>query len=142
MIAACGPADDNFDESMSTLRYANRAKAIQNHAKINEDPKDAMLREFQDKIKALKAQLMAAKEGGAVADPALLGGRGGSSSGAWLDPDEAARLDRELSAARLRTKGEEERFEREVAERKRKLAEERNDKGIYTLILLFVVSCV
>ena len=42
---------------MSTLRYANRAKNIKNKPKINEDPKDAMLREFQDEIKRLKAQL-------------------------------------------------------------------------------------
>jgi kinesin family protein 3/17 len=42
-----GPADWNFDESISTLRYANRAKNIKNKPKINEDPKDAMLREFQ-----------------------------------------------------------------------------------------------
>ena len=42
---------------MSTLRYANRAKNIKNKPKINEDPKDAMLREFQDEIARLKAQL-------------------------------------------------------------------------------------
>ena len=48
MIANMGPADYNYDESISTLRYANRAKNIKNKPKINEDPKDAMLREFQD----------------------------------------------------------------------------------------------
>lgn len=42
---------------MSTLRYANRAKNIKNKPKINEDPKDAMLREFQEEIARLKAQL-------------------------------------------------------------------------------------
>jgi hypothetical protein len=47
MVANVGPADWNFDETMSTLRYANRAKNIQNKPRINEDPKDAMLREFQ-----------------------------------------------------------------------------------------------
>lgn len=47
MIANLGPADYNYEESLSTLRYANRAKNIQNKPKINEDPKDAMLREFQ-----------------------------------------------------------------------------------------------
>ena len=31
-------------------RYANRAKAIKNKPKINEDPKDALLREFQEEI--------------------------------------------------------------------------------------------
>jgi len=46
MIANIGPADWNFDETISTLRYANRAKNIKCKPKINEDPKDAMLREF------------------------------------------------------------------------------------------------
>jgi len=44
MIANCGPADYNFDETLSTLRYAHRAKSIKNKPKINEDPKDAMIR--------------------------------------------------------------------------------------------------
>lgn len=57
MIANIGPADYNTDETLSTLRYANRAKNIENKPKINEDPKDAMLREFQDEIKRLKEQL-------------------------------------------------------------------------------------
>ncbi len=38
-------------------RYASRAKNIKNHARINEDPKDAMLREFQKEIEQLKRQL-------------------------------------------------------------------------------------
>ena len=57
MCANIGPADWNYDETLSTLRYANRAKNIQNKPKINEDPKDAMLREFQDEINRLKAML-------------------------------------------------------------------------------------
>jgi len=56
-VANCGPADYNFDETISTLRYANRAKNIKNKAVINEDPKDALLRQFQQEIEALKAQL-------------------------------------------------------------------------------------
>jgi kinesin family protein 3/17 len=40
-----------------STRYANRAKNIKNKPRINEDPKDAMLREFQDEIKRLKAML-------------------------------------------------------------------------------------
>lgn len=47
MVANVGPADWNYDETLSTLRYANRAKNITNKPRINEDPKDAMLREFQ-----------------------------------------------------------------------------------------------
>ncbi|KAI9363505.1 P-loop containing nucleoside triphosphate hydrolase protein [Zopfochytrium polystomum] len=57
MIATLSPASYNYDETLSTLRYANRAKNIKNKPKINEDPKDAMLREFQEEIKRLKAQL-------------------------------------------------------------------------------------
>ncbi|KAJ1426240.1 kinesin-like protein, partial [Ochromonadaceae sp. CCMP2298] len=63
MCANCGPADYNFDETISTLRYANRAKNIKNKPKINEDPKDAMLREYQDQIKALRDQLDATQRG-------------------------------------------------------------------------------
>ncbi|GMH56001.1 hypothetical protein TrRE_jg7295, partial [Triparma retinervis] len=58
MCANAGPAGYNYDETVSTLRYANRAKNIKNKPKINEDPKDAMLREYQDEISRLKAQLM------------------------------------------------------------------------------------
>mmetsp|Transcript_30217 Transcript_30217/g.77012 ORF Transcript_30217/g.77012 Transcript_30217/m.77012 type:complete len:779 (-) Transcript_30217:292-2628(-) len=57
MVANMGPADWNYDESLSTLRYANRAKNIKNKPRINEDPKDAMLREFQEEIARLKALL-------------------------------------------------------------------------------------
>ena len=54
MVACLSPADNNYDETLSTLRYANRAKNIQNKPKINEDAKDAMLREYQDEIRKLK----------------------------------------------------------------------------------------
>ncbi|KAJ3067291.1 Kinesin-like protein kif3a, partial [Rhizoclosmatium hyalinum] len=64
MIATLSPASYNYDETISTLRYANRAKNIKNKPKINEDPKDAMLREFQEEIKRLKQQLEAAEHGG------------------------------------------------------------------------------
>ena len=57
MVACLSPADNNYDETLSTLRYANRAKNIKNKPKINEDPKDALLREYQDEIKKLRAML-------------------------------------------------------------------------------------
>lgn len=57
MIANIGPASYNYDETLSTLRYANRAKNIKNVARINEDPKDAMLRKFQQEIELLRRQL-------------------------------------------------------------------------------------
>lgn len=63
MLAAMSPGAMSFDETMSTLRYANRAKNIKNKPKINEDPKDAMLREYQEQISLLKAQLQAKMSG-------------------------------------------------------------------------------
>jgi len=63
MVANVGPADYNYDETLSTLRYAYRAKSIKNKPRINEDPKDAMIREFQEEIMRLKAEL---SQGGGV----------------------------------------------------------------------------
>ncbi|XP_034027992.1 kinesin-like protein KIF3B [Thalassophryne amazonica] len=57
MVANIGPASYNLEETLTTLRYANRAKNIKNKPRINEDPKDAVLREFQEEIARLKAQL-------------------------------------------------------------------------------------
>lgn len=74
MCANAGPADYNFDETMSTLRYANRAKQIKNQPVINQDPKDAMLREYKDEINSLRKQLekmRVAGDGGTNADANL-----------------------------------------------------------------------
>ncbi|XP_025086308.1 kinesin-like protein KIF17 isoform X2 [Pomacea canaliculata] len=57
MVACLSPADNNYEETLSTLRYANRAKNIKNKPKINEDPKDALLRQYQEEIAKLKAML-------------------------------------------------------------------------------------
>lgn len=67
MVATIGPASYNYDETLTTLRYANRAKNIKNKPKINEDPKDALLRTFQEEINRLKQNLenkMGGKKGG------------------------------------------------------------------------------
>lgn len=65
MVATMSPASYNYEETISTLRYANRAKNIKNKPKVNEDPKDAMLREFQEEIKRLKKML---EEGGEIGE--------------------------------------------------------------------------
>ncbi|XP_077998255.1 kinesin-like protein KIF3B [Glandiceps talaboti] len=58
MVANIGPASYNYDESLTTLRYnADSAKNIKNKPKINEDPKDVLLQEFQDEIVRPKSQL-------------------------------------------------------------------------------------
>ncbi|XP_035278465.1 kinesin-like protein KIF3C isoform X2 [Anguilla anguilla] len=57
MVATLGPSSYSYEETLTTLRYANRAKNIKNKPRVNEDPKDALLREFQEEIARLKAQL-------------------------------------------------------------------------------------
>ena len=61
MFANIGPANYNYDETLSTLRYANRAKNIKNHAKVNEDPKDTLMKKYQQEIEELRRML---KDGG------------------------------------------------------------------------------
>lgn len=66
MIAAISPADYNFEETLSTLRYAARAKNIKNKPKINEDPKDALLKQYEEEIKLLKLKLEGMNNGNPV----------------------------------------------------------------------------
>lgn len=54
MICALSPADINYEETLSTLRYADRAKAIKTQATINESPTDKLIRELREEIEALK----------------------------------------------------------------------------------------
>ncbi|XP_005184928.1 kinesin-like protein Klp68D [Musca domestica] len=54
MIANVGPSAYNYNETLTTLRYASRAKAIQNQPIKNEDPQDAKLKEYQEEIERLK----------------------------------------------------------------------------------------
>ena len=61
MIANISPALSNYDETMSTLRYADRAKRIKNQPKINEDPKETLLRKYAEEIKTLKEALIRIK---------------------------------------------------------------------------------
>lgn len=54
MIANIGPSEYNYNETLTTLRYAHRAKTIQNKPIMNEDPQDTQLREYQEEIARLK----------------------------------------------------------------------------------------
>ncbi|KAK0041455.1 kinesin-like protein KIF28P [Biomphalaria pfeifferi] len=63
MIAALSPADINYDETLSTLRYADRAKKIKNQTVINENPMDKMIRELKEENDRLKKAL---ESGGSV----------------------------------------------------------------------------
>ena len=66
MIANVGPADYNYDETLNTLWYASRAKKIKNKPRINEDPKDALLRQYQEEIELMKKKLLAMGKGDLV----------------------------------------------------------------------------
>jgi len=66
MIAAISPADFNFDETLTTLRYAARAKKIKNKPRVNQDPKDALLKQYEDEIKKLRDIIEASKKGVAI----------------------------------------------------------------------------
>jgi len=57
MVATISPAADNYEETLSTLRYANRAKQIVNHAVVNEDPNARIIRELRQEVEALKEML-------------------------------------------------------------------------------------
>lgn len=138
MIANCGPADYNFDETLSTLRYADRAKQIKNKPKINEDPKDAMLRGMMEEAERLQRELSAvgageegdfgSKKGGARRQHAA----GISESEIEKLEKEAARRKRELrdqAEAAMREAKEREdlsRAEREVM--MKRLQKEQKDK--------------
>ncbi|XP_074492645.1 kinesin-like protein KIF1A isoform X9 [Sebastes fasciatus] len=54
MIAALSPADINYDETLSTLRYADRAKQIRCNAVINEDPNNRLVRELKEEVSRLR----------------------------------------------------------------------------------------
>ncbi|KAL4273393.1 hypothetical protein GQ457_13G009540 [Hibiscus cannabinus] len=58
MIACVSPADTNAEETLNTLKYANRARNIQNKAVINRDPTAAQLKRMRSQIEQLQAELL------------------------------------------------------------------------------------
>lgn len=54
MIACISPGANNYEETLTTLRYAKRAKNIKNRPRINEDPKDTLIKKYQEEIEQLK----------------------------------------------------------------------------------------
>ncbi|CAF3201396.1 unnamed protein product [Rotaria socialis] len=114
MIANIGPADYNYDETLSTLRYANRAKNIKNHARVNEDPKDAMIRNLENEIQLLRKQV---EEGGGGVDDEE--GSGSDVS----DVDENGQRVVRKRPLRVRLERKEE-IEREIEIERRKLQDD------------------
>ena len=73
MVAALSPASINYDETLSTLRYAWQVKSIKNNAVVNESEQDKLIRLLKEEIEALKS-------GGAVAGSGGGGGGGGGDA--------------------------------------------------------------
>ncbi|XP_060097979.1 kinesin-like protein KIF1A isoform X15 [Heteronotia binoei] len=74
MVAALSPADINYDETLSTLRYADRAKQIRCNAVINEDPNNKLIRELKDEVARLRDLLYAQGLGDIIDTNAVPGG--------------------------------------------------------------------
>ena len=68
MIAAISPADINFEETLSTLRYADSAKRIKNHAVVNEDPNARMIRELKEELAQLRSKMSGGATSGGIAE--------------------------------------------------------------------------
>lgn len=57
MICALSPASSNYEETLSTLRYADRAKKIQNRAVVNENPQERLMRELRQENEKLREMM-------------------------------------------------------------------------------------
>lgn len=63
MIACVSPADTNADETLSTLRYADRAKRIKNKPTVNVDPSMALIQGLRDELASVKHELTMLRAG-------------------------------------------------------------------------------
>lgn len=70
MIAAISPADVQYEETLSTLRYADQAKKIKNKAVVNEDPNAKLVRELKEELEMLRARVSGASNE-SVFDPTI-----------------------------------------------------------------------
>merc|ERR1712066_548805 len=62
MICALSPASSNAEETLSTLRYADRAKKIKNTVSVNENPQDKLVRELKEENAKLKEMMQKMQE--------------------------------------------------------------------------------
>lgn len=69
LVACISPAGEHLDETLNTLRFASRTKRIKNVARVNEDPKDALLRNYRRQISELRERLREQELGDASSSP-------------------------------------------------------------------------
>lgn len=89
MIAAISPADINYDETLSTLRYADRAKAIVCKAVINEDANAKLIRDLKEEILKLR-ELLKTEGRSDVSPDGAIGSKGQRSKAASSQESEDA----------------------------------------------------
>lgn len=122
MISNIGPADYNIEETINTLRWASRAKNIKNKPRINEDPKDAMLREFQDEIRKLRAQLEMIQDGkDPTATLGIIGGKPQIVEKVIVKKDE-----KKLKELEEKLKREKEEIRRQAEEERQRIEQQMN----------------
>jgi hypothetical protein len=64
MIACVSPADSNAEETLNTLKYANRARNIQNKPTVNRDPMAAEMQQMRQQLELMQAELLCVRAGG------------------------------------------------------------------------------
>lgn len=101
MIACVSPADSNMEETINTLRYADRARKIKNKPVINVDPRAAEMQRLQQQVQELQVLLLHARGGVA---PVLSGSEPAGNVKQILEKnrslqDENNKLSRELNEA-------------------------------------------
>uniref|UniRef100_A0A4W6F4S7 Kinesin family member 4 n=1 Tax=Lates calcarifer TaxID=8187 RepID=A0A4W6F4S7_LATCA len=101
MIACISPADSNMEETINTLRYADRARKIKNKPVVNIDPRAAEMNRLKQQVQELQVMLLHARGGVA---PVLSGSESAENVTKLLErnralQDENNKLSRELSEA-------------------------------------------
>eukprot|EP00268_Persea_americana_P049671 TRINITY_DN5337_c2_g1_i2.p1 TRINITY_DN5337_c2_g1~~TRINITY_DN5337_c2_g1_i2.p1 ORF type:complete len:933 (-),score=237.96 TRINITY_DN5337_c2_g1_i2:2230-5028(-) len=96
MIACISPADINAEETLNTLKYANRARNIQNKPVVNRDPVSNEMQRMRQQLEYLQAELLCARGGAASDEIQVL-----KDKISWLEATNVA-LCRELHECRSR----------------------------------------
>lgn len=116
MIATISPADINYDETLSTLRYADRAKQIRNHAKINQNQTSNLIAQLKEENERLRKAMAEAAAKLPAPDSISVSKRSNDSNSSGIG------LDSQVEIQEMRRKWEEE-AQAAVAENERQLAE-------------------
>ena len=124
MICALSPADTNYEETLSTLKYADRAKKIQNKAVVNESPQDKLIRELKEENERLKKEL--AGRGGSLGEA---GGAGDEEAQAKLKE-----MEEQMRANQLAMEEMTKSWEQKLAEAKQKESDESASNSSYLKI--------